>query len=52
MALSVDIEIPADPQTVWNELERIENHTTWMADAVQLTFVTEQRRGIGTEIVS
>jgi hypothetical protein len=30
-------------------MEDIETHTEWMADAVAITFRTEQRQGVGTE---
>lgn len=51
MAIAAEIELPVQPQVVWNELEQIENHVIWMADAEQLIFSSEQRTGIGTEIV-
>jgi uncharacterized protein YndB with AHSA1/START domain len=43
--------IEASPQQVWSVLERIEDHTEWMADAVSLVFESESRRGTGTRIV-
>ena len=44
----VSIEIDASPEQVWAELERIEDHVEWMADAVAIDFHGEQRRGSGT----
>jgi hypothetical protein len=51
MKVYVSLDIPFEPGTVWNELEQLEQHVAWMADAERLTFTGEQRRGIGTEIV-
>jgi hypothetical protein len=33
---------------VWDELERIEDHVTWMRDATAIRFVGDRRRGVGT----
>jgi carbon monoxide dehydrogenase subunit G len=41
--------IGAPPETVWAAMEDIETHTEWMADAIAITFRTEQRSGVGTE---
>jgi hypothetical protein len=41
--------IGVPPETVWAAMEHIETHTEWMADAVAITFRTEQRQGVGTE---
>jgi uncharacterized protein YndB with AHSA1/START domain len=41
--------IDAPPARVWHVVESIEQHTDWMADARRITFVSPQRRGIGTE---
>jgi carbon monoxide dehydrogenase subunit G len=46
--ITVSIDIPAPPEKVWHEVERIEDHTTWMADAVAIEFLSESRRGPGT----
>lgn len=40
-----------DRSTVWSELERVERHVTWMMDAESITFVTDQRQGVGTEFL-
>ena len=47
VTISITIDAPLDP--VWDELERIEDHVDWMADAESIDFHTEQRRGIGTK---
>jgi hypothetical protein len=46
--ISISISIEAPAEDVWSELERVEDHVEWMADAVAIDFVTEQRRGVGT----
>jgi hypothetical protein len=45
------IELDHSPGDVWASLEDIERHVEWMADAVAITFITEQRRGVGTRFV-
>ena len=51
MSISIDLctEIPATPDVVWAVIEHVETHTTWMADAEEITFVGPQRQGVGTE---
>ena len=49
--ITVSIELPATPTRVWEVVEPIENHTEWMADAVAIRFVNEQRRGVGTKFL-
>jgi hypothetical protein len=44
----VSTSIKATPDVVWRELEDIERHTEWMADAVAIHFTSPQRRGVGT----
>jgi hypothetical protein len=51
MTVTVAIDLPVDLDTAWQEIETIEDHVYWMADAERLEFATEQRRGVGTEIV-
>lgn len=46
--IEMEIRIPAPPEEVWAELERLEDHVEWMADAVGIEFHGDQRRGIGT----
>lgn len=40
--------VDAPARVVWEELSSIERHVEWMADALTLEFVGEQRRGTGT----
>ena len=40
------VEAPAD--AVWRELADVGSHAEWMADAASITFVGEQRTGVGT----
>lgn len=47
--ITIATEIPATPGQVWAAVEDLSTHTTWMADAERITFVTEQRAGVGTE---
>lgn len=48
--IRVSVVIPASPGRVWDEVERIEDHPRWMADALDVDFHTERRRGVGTRI--
>ena len=47
MRLRVETTIQAPPGEVWAHLEDIATHTEWMADAVAIEFLTDQRRGAG-----
>lgn len=38
-------------EAVWDELQQIERHTMWMADAVRITFLGDRRRGVGARFV-
>jgi hypothetical protein len=49
--IAVDVVIAAPAESVWAELERIEDHVEWMHDAVAIRFTSEQRRGVGTEFL-
>lgn len=48
--IEVSVSIPAPPDAVWADVERIEDHPEWMADAVGIDFSSSQRRGVGTRI--
>lgn len=48
LSVTVGITLPGSPTRVWSVLEPIERHVEWMADAVSITFTSEQRRGVGT----
>ena len=49
--ITVSIELPATPARVWEVVEPIEEHTKWMADAVAIRFLNDQRRGVGTKFL-
>ncbi len=49
MKVEVCTTIEVSPEQLWARLERIEDHVGWMADAQSITFVSSQRRGVGTE---
>lgn len=49
-AISVSTIIPRPVTEVWAEVERIEDHVEWMADAHSLEFLSDSRRGVGTRI--
>lgn len=49
MRIRVGITIDASPERVWDEVEVIETHTQWMADAVAINFTSRSTRGVGTE---
>jgi len=42
------VEIPAEVGTVWADVERLETHVEWMADAESIEFITMNRKGPGT----
>lgn len=44
--------IDASPADVWHDVQHIESHPEWMADAVWVRFVGSRRRGVGTEFES
>jgi Polyketide cyclase / dehydrase and lipid transport len=46
--LCVTIDISATPAQVWQAVEPIEDHVSWMHDAVAIRFQTDQHRGVGT----
>jgi len=45
----IDVEVPiaAAPAVVWAHLADIPSHVEWMADAVDIRFVTERHEGVG-----
>lgn len=49
--ISVSIDLAATPARVWEIVEPVERHVDWMADAVAITFETEQTRGVGTRFL-
>jgi uncharacterized protein YndB with AHSA1/START domain len=46
--ITVETVIERSIEHVWAALEQIESHTDWMADAESITFLTDQRSGVGT----
>ena len=46
--IQVSIDIPWSPEAVWDDVQQLETHVEWMADAVRIDFEGEQRRGVGT----
>ena len=44
----VEVVVARSPRDVWAELSRIEDHVSWMMDAVSINFRSEQHRGVGT----
>ena len=48
--IEVSVSIAASPEQVWAEVERIEDHPRWMADAIDIDFRSDRRRGVGTRI--
>lgn len=46
--IRVSTVIDARPREVWAAIEDVATHTEWMADAVAIRFLTDQRDGVGT----
>lgn len=46
--INVSRDIHASVQRVWEEVEPVERHIDWMADAESITFIGDQQRGVGT----
>lgn len=46
--IRVSTVLDAPPDVVWADVEDIATHHEWMADAVAIRFLDEQRRGVGT----
>lgn len=46
--INVSRVIRASVKRVWEVVEPVEQHIDWMADAESITFVGDQRRGVGT----
>ncbi len=45
--VTVSVDLPKDPETVWEDVSQLETHVEWMADAESIEFQSEQRRGTG-----
>ena len=52
MSKTIEVEtlIYASLDDVWNEVSKIENHSNWMKDAVNIDFQTDNKSGVGTKI--
>ena len=48
--ITVETTINASLDEVWSEVSRIENHSNWMKDAVNIDFESEIKSGVGTKI--
>ena len=46
--ITVETIINAPLDEVWDEVSKIENHSNWMIDAVNIDFQTNSRTGVGT----
>jgi uncharacterized protein YndB with AHSA1/START domain len=46
----VSVDIDAPPEEVWRRASDLASHAEWMADALAVTFLGEQRRGVGTRL--
>ena len=46
--IQVSTTLPADPETVWRDVQQLETHVEWMADAESIEFEGDQRRDVGT----
>jgi uncharacterized protein YndB with AHSA1/START domain len=50
--VELSIFIAAPPDRVWAELADLASHPEWMDDAATVTFIGEQRAGVGTRMVA
>ena len=50
--IKVCTTIDASPDDVWDEVQHIERHHEWMADAHDIKFLSSRRSGRGTEFES
>jgi uncharacterized protein YndB with AHSA1/START domain len=46
----VSVDIDASPGEVWRQASDLASHAEWMADALAVTFLGEQRQGVGTRL--
>ena len=46
--IEVSVDLPQPPEVVWADVERLETHVEWMADAESIEFMGDQRSGVGT----
>lgn len=50
-AITLAIDLPHRRDRVWQELEAVERHVDWMADAESAEFAGPRTRGVGTVLV-
>jgi len=46
--IRVSTVIDASPKAVWADVEDVQSHTEWMADAVAIRFLSDRTSGVGT----
>lgn len=47
-SITVATHLPAPPEVVWADVERLASHVEWMADAERITFRDGPTSGVGT----
>lgn len=48
--ITVAVDIAAPRAFVWARLSDLSSHSEWMSDASSISFLTEQRRGVGVRL--
>ena len=48
--ITVEVDIAAPPDFVWERLADLSSHSEWMSDATSISFATDQRRGVGVRM--
>ncbi len=46
--IAVEVVINAPTEFVWDDVKDIASHVTWMQDAAEIRFISEQSSGLGT----
>lgn len=49
--ITVSVDIPSPVEQVWRETADLTSHADWMAEAESIEFLTEQRAGVGTQML-
>jgi uncharacterized protein YndB with AHSA1/START domain len=54
MAKAIDLRVVFDApiERVWAELSDLASHPDWMSDAGSVEFLTDSRRGVGTQMMA
>ena len=47
--IRVSTVIDASPKEVWADVEDVQSHTEWMADAIAIRFLSDRTSGVGTK---